>query len=434
MCALFYNTDKFMRHFYSFLLYLFLPLVFLRLFWRGLKAPAYWQRIGERFGFIPTLPKQARLWVHSVSVGETLAAVPLIRALQQQYPQHKILMTCMTPTGSEQIRSLFGDTVEHVYLPYDYPDAIQRFLQRTQPSLGIIMETEWWPNVFHACHTKNIPLILANTRLSARSARAYQRYAATLTRQTLANVSVIAAQTNTHEQRLKQLGAQAEKIQVTGSIKFDIQLPASVAEQAEALRSTWGSRRVWIAASTHEGEEEQILAAFTPVKQAFPDVLLILVPRHPERFSRVARLCEQAGLQIVKRSSGQFCQPDTDIFLGDTMGELPLFYAASDIAFVGGSLVATGGHNMLEPAALGKPVITGQHVFNFEDITQRLLEKNAAVKIEDAGALSKMLIEWFQDANLRHQIGENGQLFVEANRGALQKLLDIIAGYAGSNS
>lgn len=421
-----------MRHFYSVLLYLFLPLVLLRLFWRGLKAPAYWQRIAERFGFIAALSQQPRLWIHAVSVGETLAAVPLIRALQQQYPQHKILVTCMTPTGSAQIHSLLANSVEHVYLPYDYPGAVQRFLHSTRPTLGIIMETEWWPNLFHACHAQKIPLILANTRLSARSARAYQRYAAHLTRQTLACVSLIAAQTETHAQRLQQLGAEAQKIQVTGSIKFDIQLPASVAEQAEALRATWGARRVWIAASTHEGEEEQILAAFMSVKQAFADTLLILVPRHPERFARVARLCEQAGLPLVKRSSGHFCQADTHVFLGDSIGELPLFYAASDIAFVGGSLVATGGHNMLEPAALGKPVIIGPHVFNFEEITQRLLENEAALQVANAQDLSEVLIEWFEDANLRHQIGENGQRFVANNRGALQKLLTIIAGYLAS--
>ncbi len=421
-----------MRHFYSFLLYLLLPVVLLRLCWRGCKAPAYWQRINQRFGFTRALPQHKRVWIHAVSVGESLAAVPLIRALQRQYPQQHILITCMTPTASQQIRSLFGDSVAHVYLPYDYPDAVRRFLQATQPSLGIIMETEWWPNLFHACKTRHIPLILANTRLSVRSTQAYQRYAAGLTRQTLAAVSVIAAQTETHAQRLRELGVSAAKIQVTGSIKFDIQLPAGIAEQAEALRATWQARRVWIAASTHEGEEEQVLAAFNRLKQVFADSLLIIVPRHPERFARVARLCEQAGLRVVKRSSGTFCQPDTDVFLGDTMGELPLFYAASDVAFVGGSLVATGGHNMLEPAALGRPVIMGKHVFNFEEIAHCLLATNAAVAVDDAKALGEVLISWFADANLRHQIGENGQQFVAHNRGALAKLLAIIQRFEGA--
>ncbi len=416
-----------MRYLYTFLLYLLLPFIVLRLFWRGWQAPGYWQRIPERFGFMRSLSKQSRLWIHSVSVGEALAAVPLVRALQQQYPQQRILITCMTPTGAQQIHSVFGDTVDQRYLPYDYPDAVQRFLQQAQPVLGIIMETEWWPNLFHACHTRRIPLLLANTRLSERSARAYQRYAATLTRQTLACASLIATQTEVHAQRLRQLGVDADKLQVTGSIKFDIQLAAGLSEQAEALRSTWGSRRVWIAASTHEGEEEQVLRVFQTVKQRFEDALLLLVPRHPERFQRVARLCEQAGWRLVKRSSGRFCHPDTDIFLGDTMGELPLFYAASDIAFVGGSLVATGGHNMLEPAALGIPLITGSHVFNFEDIASRLLEHQAAIKVANAEQLTEVLLTWFQDANLRSQIGENGRHFVAQNRGALQKLLGIIA-------
>ncbi len=418
-----------MRYFYTFLLYLLLPAVILRLLWRGLRANSYWHRVHERFGFITPLSAQPRIWVHAVSVGETLAAAPLIRALQQRYPEQKILITCMTPTGSQQIRKLFGDRVEHVYLPYDYPYTVQRFLARTTPRLGLIMETEWWPNLFHACHARGVPLILANTRLSQRSARAYEKYAAGLTQQTLACVSLIATQTELHAERLRALGAAADKVLVTGNIKFDIQLAASLPEQAEALRAIWGSRPVWIAASTHEGEEEQVLSAFKQVKQVLSDVLLIVVPRHPERFNRVARLCEQADWSMIRRSSTQLCQPDTDVYLGDTMGELPLLCAASDIAFVGGSLVPTGGHNMLEPAALGVPVITGPHVFNFEEITQRLLEHKAAIQVDNVQQLTAVLLDWLQDANLRDQMGENGRRFVAQNRGALQTLLNIIERY-----
>lgn len=416
------------RSIYTFLLYLLTPLVMLRLLWRGLRAPAYWRRWTERFGWIPQAREDC-LWVHAVSVGEVQAAVPLVKALRARYPEWHIVVTTMTPTGTERVQTALGSDVTHYYAPYDLPQAVQRFLQRACPHLLIIMETELWPNLIHYCHAQSIPIVLANARLSERSAARYRRIKK-LMAETLRKVSIIAAQTQPEAERFVGLGANPDAVCVTGSIKYDVKLPASLLEEAQVLRRLWGvERAVWIVASTHEGEENHILDAFAAVRRELPDALLIVVPRHPERFGKVAALCKKRGYHIMRRSENRPCDANTEIVIGDSMGELNLFYAASDVAFVGGSLVPTGGHNPIESAVLGVPVIIGPYTFNFAEVTQRLCEAGAAMQIHNAQQLSGAVVMFLKDANLRYQMGEKGRQLVERNRGALNTLLKIIARY-----
>jgi 3-deoxy-D-manno-octulosonic-acid transferase len=418
-----------LRHLYSFLFYLFTPVILLRLAWRGWRAPAYWQRWPERFGFLPELSGTNSIWIHAVSVGEVQAAVPLIHALQSRFPKQSLLVTTMTPTGSQRLREVFGDKVEHVYLPYDLPDAIARFLARVQPRLLILLETELWPNWLSACRRRAMPVILANARLSAPSAAGY-RWIDGLMREMLGGVSMIAAQTEEDAERLLALGATPSQVQVTGSIKFDSPLPANLAEQVARLRQQWGrDRLVWIAASTHEGEEEQVLEAFATVTPLFNNLLLVLVPRHPERFKRVATLCQQRGYVVVRRSEGKTCSAATSIYLGDTMGELPLLYAACEVAFVGGSLVPIGGHNLMEPAAVGVPIIVGTYLFECAEIARRLLEAGAAQQVSNSVELARVLAVYLGDAKLRKEMGEKGRFFVQQNQGALERLLSVVSRY-----
>jgi 3-deoxy-D-manno-octulosonic-acid transferase len=413
---------------YTWLLRLAFPYVLLHLFVRGLRNRDYWKRWGERLGFVPFLPRTGRrIWIHAVSVGETRAAALLIPKLQDRYPDHAILVTTMTPTGSAQVRSLFGGQVEHCYVPYDFPAAVQRFLERTQPSMAIVMETELWPNLFHACRERGIPILVSNVRMSEKSARGYQRFAR-LAAATLAQVNRFAVQGDADAQRLRRLGARPEQIVVSGSIKFELFIPASLLEAAEVLRREWGSSRaVWLAASTHEGEDESVLVAFQQLRQDHPDLLLVLVPRHPERAAAIARLVRRRGLSYVLRSEhpGEI-DPETDVLIGDTLGELLRFYAAADISFLGGSLVPTGGHNLLEPAALGKPVIVGPHTFNFLDITRMAVERGAATRIRSSESLAPAVADLLDDAELRFRMGEAGRRMVAENRGALEKNLELI--------
>ncbi|MDF2488561.1 MAG: 3-deoxy-D-manno-octulosonic-acid transferase [Pseudomonas sp.] len=418
------------RTLYTLLFHLGLPLVALRLFLRGRKAPAYRQRIAERFALGLPAMRQGGLWVHAVSVGESIAAAPMVRALLEAYPDLPITITCMTPTGSERIRALFPDEprVQHCYLPYDLPWAAGRFLDHVRPRLGIIMETELWPNHIHQCAKRGIPVALANARLSARSARGYARFAR-LTRPMLAEMSLIAAQTETEAERFRSLGARSECVQVTGSIKFDLRIDEQLAARALALRTQWNAtqRPVWIAASTHEGEDQVILDAHRQLLEVHGDALLILVPRHPERFEAVNALCS-TQFTTVRRSHGTPVESHTQVLMGDTMGELLFLYALADIAFVGGSLVANGGHNPLEPAALSLPVIMGPHVFNFLEISAMLGEAGALQQVEDAQGLSaavQRLIELPQDAR---RMGAAGKAVMVANQGALRRLLDGLDG------
>lgn len=417
------------RILYTLLLYLFVPLVILRLIWRGLKAPAYLHRWNERFGILPFRIDRGSIWVHAVSVGEAQAALPLINALIEKYPELPVIVTTTTPTGSNQVQNSLTGKVYHCYMPYDLPGSVKRFLARAMPRVAIIMETELWPNLYSLCVSREIPIIVANARISERSAKKYLRFS-TLTAQTVNHASRLIMQGNEDARRMVNLGANQDRVSVSGNIKFDLQLPESLHEQAASLRRSWGQQRaVWIAASTHEGEDEQILAAFSTVKERVSNALLILVPRHPERFGEVSDLCCQSGFKVIRRSDQVDCDECVDVFVGDTMGELRLFYAAADVAFVGGSLVPVGGHNVLEPAALKKPVVFGPHMFNFAEIARMLLNADAAQQIENSHELASAITALLVDVELRAQLGEKAGQIVDSNRGALAKTMGIISNY-----
>ncbi|WP_426158696.1 lipid IV(A) 3-deoxy-D-manno-octulosonic acid transferase [Pseudomonas sp. TSRC2-2] len=415
------------RTLYTALFYLGLPLVAIRLWLRARKAPAYAKRIGERFTYgMPTL-QSGGIWVHAVSVGESIAAAPMIRALLERYPALPITVTCMTPTGSERIQALFANEprIQHCYLPYDLPCAAARFLDRVQPRLAVIMETELWPNHIHQCAKRGIPVALANGRLSERSAKGYGRLRK-LTAPMLAEMSLFAVQTEAEAQRFRDLGARAETVEVTGSIKFDLTIDPQLLQRAAELRSQWQAqeRPVWIAASTHEGEDEVVLDAHRRLLANHPDALLILVPRHPERFNSVFELCQREGFATVRRSTGAHVDAQTSVLLGDTMGELLFLYALADSAFVGGSLVPNGGHNLLEPAALAKPVLSGPHLFNFLDIAAQLREAGALAEVDDAQGLAVEVQRLFELPRDAQRMAEAGLAVMRRNQGALQRLLD----------
>ncbi|WP_137821216.1 lipid IV(A) 3-deoxy-D-manno-octulosonic acid transferase [Pseudomonas sp. D(2018)] len=416
------------RTLYTLLFHLGLPLVALRLAWRAWRAPAYARRIGERFAFGLPAIRPGGIWVHAVSVGESIAAAPMVRALLERYPDLPITITCMTPTGSERIRALFGDRVQHCYLPYDLPWAAARFLDRVRPKLAVIMETELWPNHIHQCARRGVPVVLANARLSERSARGYARFGK-LTAPMLAELSWIAVQTEAEAARFRALGARSECVGVTGSIKYDLRIDPALLQRAGALRSQWGAgaRPVWIAASTHAGEDEVVLAAHKTLLAQRPDALLILVPRHPERFGPVFELCRREGLAAVRRSSGALVAQTDSVLVGDTMGELLFLYALADIAFVGGSLVPNGGHNLLEPAALGKPVLSGPHLFNFLEIAAQLRDAGALAEVADADQLAAQVGALWIDTGRAEAMREAGLGVLKANQGALERLLGGIA-------
>lgn len=419
-----------MRAAYTLLFYLALPVILLRLLWRSLKAPAYARRWGERFGFVPRLDaSQPVVWLHTVSVGEFLAALPLIRQLQDEVLQ--LVITTTTPTGSERVKAALGDSVYHVYAPYDLPDCLARFLGRVRPQLMLMMETELWPNTIAACKARGIATALINGRLSARSARGYARLGG-VSRGMLESLSVAAIQHRDDAARFLSLGLPPERVQITGNIKFDLQLSAHQREQAAALQQAWRGERgrpVWIAASTHQGEDEQILDALAILRaadsEAARQLLLVLVPRHPERFASVAALCEKRGFVTVRRSSGS-APGQADILLGDTMGELLLMLGASDMAFVGGSLVPNGGHNLMEPAAWQLPLQSGPHVFNFAEASRQLHQAGALVFCEDAAALAADVHRLLTQPEVVRLRGEAALEVVEANRGALQKTVQLI--------
>ncbi|MEK7207294.1 MAG: lipid IV(A) 3-deoxy-D-manno-octulosonic acid transferase, partial [Pseudomonadota bacterium] len=437
---------------YTWFLRLLFPLVLLRLLWRGFSNSHYWQRIPERFGFIAMhrdvqapsgeantalsraqdaqeRPAPRLIWIHAVSVGEVRATMPLVQTIMGSYPDYSLLITTMTPTGSAQVTQLFGDKVAHCYVPYDYPAAVRRFLDRINPVIAIIMETELWPNIFHECRARGIPVFVTNVRMSESSMHKYLRFAR-LARATLNQASLFAAQSQVDAQRLLTLGAEPARVQVTGSIKFELGVSASLREAAEVLRRAWGQDRpVWLAASTHEGEEEMVLAAQTELRKQprCANLVLVLVPRHPERFAPVAKLCRKSGFTTALRSENRGAiDAAVEVLVGDTMGELQLFFGAADVAFIGGSLVPTGGHNLLEAAAMGKPAIFGPHMFNFQEISQMALERGAAVQIPSGAQLAPAAGDFLGNANRRDRAGEAGRKMVEENRGALAANIRLI--------
>ena len=407
---------------YSCLYGLLLPLIVLRLLWRGHSA-----RLAERFGRLTLTPTQPVIWVHAVSVGETIASAPLVKALQQRHPGYQILVTNTTATGSARTRALFGESVLHAYNPYDLGIFVRAFLNKVQPALCIVMETELWPNMLHQCHQRGIPVVIANARLSAKSAAGYQKFAA-LSRRMLQDVHTVAAQNAQDAERFVSLGLARDKLAITGSIKFDVNLDTDLIARAEALHnqlSVKGQHPLWIAASTHKGEDDTLLLAHQRLRQRHPEVRLILVPRHPERFDSVHQLAADTGLNVIRRSREEI-PADWDIMIGDTMGELLLLLGAADIAFIGGSLVPNGGHNMLEAAVWSKPVITGPHLFNFQEISDLLVNAGGMVVVEDGKALAGQISDWLDEPAQRNKAGDAAVAIVDANRGALDKLLQCI--------
>ncbi len=415
-----------MRYLYTLLFTLLVPLYLLRIYWRGFRAPAYRERWHERFGLFDDPSRRGGIWVHAVSVGEVLAISRLVHQLLTRHPELPILITTATPTGAERVRALFGDEVEHRYAPIDLPWVVRRFLRAYRPRLLILVETEIWPNLIHHARQAGVPTLLANARLSLRSARRYHRVAS-LTREALRDISLIAPHGEADADRFLALGARPDGVEVTGSIKFDVHLPGSLRERADVMRREWGGQRpVWLAASTHEGEDELMLQAHAAVRRRLEDALLVLVPRHPERFDRVAQLVSDHGFPLVRRSEQRPCDEETAVFLGDSMGELTLFMGASDLAFIGGSLVPHGGHNILEAAAQGVAVVYGPHMFNFSEISELFLADKAAVQVGSPEALAAQVIRWLGDASERSRFGEAGRALVDKNRGALERLTRLV--------
>ncbi|HEY0940496.1 MAG TPA: lipid IV(A) 3-deoxy-D-manno-octulosonic acid transferase [Steroidobacter sp.] len=428
-----------LRSVYTALLYVFAPIALAVTALRGVRDPAYRDRLPERLGFtrifsgaesepVPRVrgpSAQPPLWIHAVSVGEVQAAAPLVRALLKEYPQHSLLITTATPTGAQRVQSLFGGAVRHAYLPYDLPGAVRRFLDRVRPSLAIVMEREIWPNLFRECERRRIPILLASARISERSALRHKKLAALFSDALSGNVTV-AAQTTQDAERYRSIGAR--RVLVTGNVKFDIEAPEAARKAGEELRATQlAGRPVWVAGSTHDGEEQQLLEAHRLVLEQRPDALLVLVPRHPNRFDAVHAWLKSEQIAYAARSRNESMTAATTVLLVDTLGELMTFYAAADIAFVGGSLISTvGGHNLLEPAVLQRPILVGPHNFNAPDIAQLMMERGAARQVDSAAQLAAAILELYTDPTARAEMGAKGYAIVAENRGALQRIMELI--------
>ena len=415
-----------MRVIYTWLIRLAVPFAFAVVLWRGVRDRSYWQGLAERFGFVRTLPSPS-IWLHAVSLGEMSAAAPLVRALHARYPQLPLVLTAATPAGRARARGLFAAIADVRFLPYDTPGSVRGFLERSRPRIGIIMETELWPNLFRECERRAIPVVLASARLSEKSVARYRRFGRLFAGVFTKNVTV-AAQSVPDAERFISIGAAAGQTRAIGNVKFDLGLDAGIIEAGEILRAAYGaSRPVWVAGSTHAGEEEQLLDAHALLQAHRPDALLLLAPRHKDRFAAVADLLTRRGIRFARRSGMARGLPiDTEVLLVDTMGELTALYASADVAFVGGSLTAVGGHNLLEPAALGLPVLTGPSHENSKEIALLLLRRGAALQVENALDLAALLQGLLDDHAERRRIGVIGKDIVESNRGSVERLLALI--------
>lgn len=412
---------------YSLVLHLAFPVTLYHLIWRGMRQREYLQRWTERYAWLEgRLDLHDAIWVHAVSVGEVLAARPLVDSLLEKYPDRPLLVTTITPTGSERVRALWGDRVHHVYLPYDLRSMVRRFLDRARPALAVIVETEIWLNLYVECGRRGIPLVMVNARLSERSLRGYLPVQS-MAKLAMRAVRLVAAQSTADAARLARIGADPARIVVTGNLKYDLTLPDGTAHQAANWRQGWGpTRPVWIAASTHAPEEDAVLAVHARVLAEFPDALLLWAPRHPERFNAVADAVRAQGLSLRKRRSQRLPGARTQVFEIDTMGELLWFFAVADVAFVGGSLCEVGGHNVLEPAALGVPSVVGPHTFNFAEVTRRLRDAGALDQVADATALGDAVLSLLRDEDRRHRMGDAARNQVADLSGALDRTLALI--------
>jgi 3-deoxy-D-manno-octulosonic-acid transferase len=415
-----------MRVIYTWLIRLAVPFAFAVVLWRGVRDRSYWQGLAERFGFVRPLPSLS-IWLHAVSLGEMSAAAPLVRALHARYPQLPLVLTAATPAGRARARGLFAAIADVRFLPYDTPGSVRRFLERSRPRIAIIMETELWPNLFRECERRAIPVVLASARLSEKSVARYRRFGKLFAGVFTKNVTV-AAQSAPDAERFISIGATADQTRAIGNVKFDLGLDAGIIETGKFLRAAYGaSRPVWVAGSTHAGEEEQLLEAHALLRAHRPDALLLLAPRHKDRFAAVADLLTRRGIRFARRSAMARVLPiDTEVLLVDTMGELTALYASADVAFVGGSLTAVGGHNLLEPAALGLPVLTGPSHENSKEIALLLLRRGAALQVANAQDLAALLQGLLDDHAERRRIGVIGKDIVESNRGSVERLLALI--------
>lgn len=409
-----------LRGVYSVLITLLLPIAFFRLWGRGRKQPGYREAWPERLGFYRQSGRAPLIWIHAVSVGETHAAQPLVRALQARHPQHQILLTHMTPTGRAAGKMLFGDSIVQCYLPYDLPWAVHSFLRHYQPVIGVLMETEIWFNLSAACRAHRIPLYLVNARMSERSARHYA-WARILTREALRGLGGIAAQTESDAARLHSLGASA--VTVTGNMKFDGE-PSGDTDKADFRERFGQTRPIFLAASTRDGEEEIVLDAFAKI--ATPDLLLVIVPRHPQRFDQVANMLRQRGIAFQRRTGDSKVAAATRVLLGDSMGEMAAYYAACDVAFVGGSLLPLGGQNLIEACAAGRPVLIGPHTFNFSKASDSAVTAGAALRVRDAKDLASQVGALLADRARAQRMGKAGIDFCAAHRGATARTMEIL--------
>lgn len=418
-------TERFLRGLYSAVLYVLTPVTVYHLIWRGFRFREYFQRWDERYASYAQPVPRIDVWLHAVSVGEVNAAVPVVETLRRAHPQLRWLVTTITPTGSERVRALWGDEVQHVYAPYDLPGAVDRFLQHYQPRLALVMETELWPNLLFGCSDRGIPAYLLNARLSARSLRGYSVLAPLIAR-VVRTVKRIGAQSVNDGKRFVALGASPTAVVDTGNLKFDIAVPDGLTEFVDDFATHAGTRPVWIAASTHEDEEAAVVATHRRLRERWPDLLLLWAPRHPERFPRVAEQAQAAGWKVATRRKSAWPSTDDAVFVIDTLGELMSFYACAQVAFVGGSLQPIGGHNLLEPAAVGTAMVTGPHLHNFTDISRRLKEAGALLVVTDAGNLPEAVGSLLQDAGTRLRMIAAGRTLVEKGRGALAQTLQMI--------
>jgi len=412
---------------YSLALQLAFPVTLYHLIWRGMRQREYLQRWPERYAWLEgKLDLHDTIWVHAVSVGEVLAARPLVDGLLAAHPERPLLVTTITPTGSERVRALWGDRVHHVYLPYDLRRMVRRFLDRARPALAVIVETEIWLNLYVECGRRGIPLMMVNARLSERSLRGYLPVQG-LARLAMSAVTQVAAQSNADATRLARIGADPARIVVTGNIKYDLTLPDGIEAQAERWRDAWGSQRpVWIAASTHPPEEDAVLEIHARLLERDPDALLLWAPRHPERFAAVAESAAALGMRTATRRADTLPTPATQVFVIDTLGELLRFFATADVAFVGGSLCDVGGHNVLEPASLGVPSVVGPRTFNFAEVTRRLRDAGALHQVPDAVAAGDALLALLDDGEARARMGEAGRRQVSELSGALGLTLALV--------
>ena len=415
-----------MRFIYTCVFYLIIPFIVLRLLWRSIKAPSYRHRWYERFSIYNIKFSTGVVWFHAVSVGEAEALFPLLKQIKLKHPDTKLLITTTTPTGSARVKAVMQDTVSHVYLPYDLPDAICRFMSCFKPRMAVMMETEIWPNIFNYCGDHHIPLYIINARLSEKSSKGYQKISG-LIHPALANIKCIATQTNDDASRFISIGADSEKVETLGNIKFDVEITTSTITKGLTIKADlFMDRFVWLIASTHKDEEKIFLDIYKVLKEKIPELLLILVPRHPERFPVVKKLIEKEYLSVATRTLLETVNTKTDVYLVDTMGELKAMYAAADVAFIGGSMVANGGHNILEASAVGVPVMFGPFMDNFKEIARVVLIESAAIQCQSKSDIISSMKLLYEQPDYRKELARKGKAFVQKNQGAIDRICAML--------